>query len=488
MKLFRLSGVAAIFALTVLFPVDGWSQETSNGDNAADKAPVAVNALLGNQNEIKRIKQKAVEAKATIKQETQSVEVLKREADRVLEEKKLLAKDVQLKEKEAALAKQEFALVIETAQVSGDMLAAHRAGELEQRAKQLDEEALAQKNRLSQAEERARLAQNAVGQAVLAIESLNQEVAALKREKNRKKGWVPKLAVAGGIVLFGLLLLLLLSRGVRQFECVITEKDAIRENETTLRLKTLSSLFKWVGSIVIVCVVIYMILDNFGIDMAPILAGAGILGLALGFGGQYLIRDIINGVFILIEGQYRINDVIKVGEHAGLVEQVNLRYTRLRDMEGRVIYIPNGKVETVINFTQEFAQAVLQIGVAYKENVDQVMVVLSEIGAEMRQDEYFGQLILDDMEMLGVDDFADSQVTIKCRMKTLPIKQWQVAREFRRRVKNKFDELDIEIPFPHRTVYEGKQKDMEKLEAWREQQKEKRADKFKQDHAGEARR
>ncbi len=147
--------------------------------------------------------------------------------------------------------------------------------------------------------------------------------------------------------------------------------------------------------------------------------------------------------------------MVKIGEFGGLVEGVNLRVTRLRDLEGRVIYIPNGEIKTVINFTKEFSQALLNIGVAYKENVDRVMEVIKQVGKEMREDGYFGKLILDDLDMLGVDDFADSQVTIKCRIKTLPIKQWEVAREFRRRLKNRFDELDIEIPFPHRTLYWG---------------------------------
>jgi small conductance mechanosensitive channel len=198
-----------------------------------------------------------------------------------------------------------------------------------------------------------------------------------------------------------------------------------------------------------------MMLENFGINVAPLLAGAGIVGLALGFGGQYLIRDLINGIFILFEGQFRVNDVVKIGDLGGLVESMNLRVTQLRDLEGRVIYIPNGEIKTVINFTKGYSQALLDIGVAYKENVDDVMRVMKDVSKGMRQDPYFGKLILEDMEMLGVDAFTDSAVIIKCRMKTLPIKQWEVAREYRRRLKNKFDELGIEIPFPHRTLYWG---------------------------------
>lgn len=267
--------------------------------------------------------------------------------------------------------------------------------------------------------------------------------------------WVGKTVKALIIIVSCWLLFLLIRNALRKFDARLTRNVTIRESETTLRLKTFSHLLQWLGSILTVALGAYMLLQNFGIDVAPLLAGAGIIGLAFGFGGQYLIRDVINGVFILLEGQYRVNDVVKIGEYSGLVEAVNLRITQLRDLEGRVIYIPNGEIKAVVNFTKDYANAVLEIGVAYKEKVDQVMTVIKEIGSGMRADPYFSKLILADLEMLGVENFGDSQVTIKFRVRTLPIKQWEVAREFRRRIKNRFDELGIEIPFPHRTLYWG---------------------------------
>jgi len=233
----------------------------------------------------------------------------------------------------------------------------------------------------------------------------------------------------------------------------------LRESEIRLRIRTLSKLVNWLGGIIIFIVILYMLLEAHGFNVAPIIAGAGIIGIAFGFGGQYLIRDLINGLFILIEDQYRINDVIKIGDLGGLVEDINLRITTMRDLAGRVITVPNGEIKTVINYTKGYAQALMDIGVAYKENVDQVIKVIEDIGKEMRKDRYFGLLILDDLEMLGVDDFADSAVMIKFRIKTLPIKQWEVMREFKRRLKNRFDELGIEIPFPHTTLYWGAGKD-----------------------------
>jgi len=267
--------------------------------------------------------------------------------------------------------------------------------------------------------------------------------------------WVGSIAKTLFVLGFSWLLYCGLKYGLKKFEDHLSQKAALREDETTLRLKTFSHLIKWLGTVAIAVFSLYMLLENFGINVAPLLAGAGIVGLAVGFGGQYLIRDVINGVFILMEGQYRINDVVKIGEFGGLVEGLNLRHTKLRDLEGRVIYIPNGEIKTVVNFTQDYSNVVLEVGVAYKEKVDRVMAAIKELGAEMRNDDYFKKLILEDLEMFGVDSFGESQVTIKFRIKTLPIKQWEVAREFRRRLKNRFDELGIEIPFPHRMLYWG---------------------------------
>lgn len=272
--------------------------------------------------------------------------------------------------------------------------------------------------------------------------------------------WVGLVARALLILVFCWGLFIALDFALKHFEKFLSRKETLREDEATLRLKTFSHVLKWIGSLLIIGSGLYMLLQSFGIDVAPLLAGAGIVGLALGFGGQYLIRDLINGIFILFEGQFRVNDVVKIGDLGGLVESMNLRITQLRDLEGRVIYIPNGEIKTVINFTKGYSQALLDIGVAYKENVDEVMRVMKEIAKEMRQDPYFGKLILEDMEMFGVDAFSDSAVIIKCRMKTLPIKQWEVAREYRRRLKNRFDELGIEIPFPHRTLYWGAKQGM----------------------------
>lgn len=225
------------------------------------------------------------------------------------------------------------------------------------------------------------------------------------------------------------------------------------------RTRTLLSVARTALMVVLSVVTVLVVLSELGINIAPLLAAAGVLGLAVGFGSQKLVQDIITGFFILLEDIFSVGDVVKVGDRAGLVEAVSIRNVRLRDLSGTVHTIPFSTIDTVSNLTKEFSYHVFDLGVAYREDVDQVMDVLRELGAEMRADEHFGALIIDDLEIFGVDAFADSAVVVKGRIKTLPIKQWEVGREFNRRVKVRFDALDIEIPFPHRTLYFGVGKD-----------------------------
>ncbi|MFC1514773.1 mechanosensitive ion channel domain-containing protein, partial [Candidatus Omnitrophota bacterium] len=362
---------------------------------------------------------------------------------------------VQLKEEAAGAAKKEAELLKKEAQISKDPELIKKANQLSSDAERLKKEAALAKEKLVLAESKASVAQKTIDSNLAMIESLQKELEDLRTQRLARMTLPERAIHVAAIILIGLFLLFLLKIVLRRFERLISQKDALREDEAVLRMKTLSKLFGWLGSLAIVIIVLYMVLEYFGLNMAPLLAGAGIVGLAFGFGGQYLIRDLINGLFILIEGQYRVNDVVKINDYGGLVEEINLRITVLRDLEGRIIIIPNGEIKMVINYTKGYAQALFDVGVAYKENVDRVMEVIKEVGSQMRKDPYFGKLILDDLEMFGVDAFADSQVTIKFRIKTLPIKQWEVAREFRRRLKNRFDELGIEIPFPHRTIYWG---------------------------------
>ncbi|MCX7966204.1 MAG: mechanosensitive ion channel family protein, partial [Syntrophorhabdaceae bacterium] len=198
-----------------------------------------------------------------------------------------------------------------------------------------------------------------------------------------------------------------------------------------------------------------MILKELGINIGPVLAAAGIVGLAVGFGAQSLVKDVIGGFFIILEDQIRVGDVVEIGGKSGLVEKIGLKTTVLRDLSGNVHFVPNGEIKVVTNMTKEYSRYVIDIGIAYKEDVDRVMEVIKEIDEELRNDPEFKDDIIAPIEILGLDQFASSSIIIKARTTTLPIKQWRVGREFNRRIKKRFDELGIEIPFPHLTIFMG---------------------------------
>jgi len=228
--------------------------------------------------------------------------------------------------------------------------------------------------------------------------------------------------------------------------------------ERIKRLDTLERVFRYVATVVIILVGAMLVLSEVGISIAPILATAGVLGIAIGFGAQSLVKDYFNGFFLLLENQVRQGDVVQVADKTGLVEEMTLRYIRLRDFEGSVHYVPNGTVTSVTNRSRGFAYAVIDIGVAYREDLDEVYAVMREVGAAMRADPELGGKIVDDLEIAGVDQWADSSVVIRCRFRVKPLEQWGVRRAFLYHLKKAFDAAGIEIPYPHLTLYAGEDK------------------------------
>jgi small conductance mechanosensitive channel len=229
--------------------------------------------------------------------------------------------------------------------------------------------------------------------------------------------------------------------------------------EQVRRVETLARVFRYVTTVLVSLIAGMLILSEIGVSIAPILGAAGVVGLAVGFGAQSLIKDYFTGFFLLLENQIRQGDVVDAGGKSGAVEEVTLRYVRLRDYDGVVHFIPNNLITTVSNMSRGFAFAVVDAAVAYREDLDHVMRVMRRVGAELRKDEVFGAKIIADLEMAGVDKWAESSVIVRCRFKVLPLEQWNVKREFLRRLKKAFDEEGIEIPYPHLTVYPGQLKD-----------------------------
>jgi moderate conductance mechanosensitive channel len=261
------------------------------------------------------------------------------------------------------------------------------------------------------------------------------------------------------IVHVGLLLAIMLMIWELSSAAIEHYLEAIDETgariERSGRVRTLLPLLRTALVVVIAIVLLLHTMSVMGLDLAPLLATAGVIGIAIGFGSQKLVQDVINGMFILFQDTISVGDFVEVGGHGGTVERMSVRTMELRDVAGSVHTIPFSEITTVKNWAKEFGYALLEVGVAYREDVDEVMEVLRQIGAELEADPQVGQFMLEPIDVWGVDAFADSAVIIKARIQTRPLKQHYVRRQFNRLMKRRFDELGIEIPFPHQTVYFG---------------------------------
>jgi|ERR1043165_73635 small conductance mechanosensitive channel len=242
----------------------------------------------------------------------------------------------------------------------------------------------------------------------------------------------------------------LIERTVRA--TIISDNLSFTGTETK-RENTLIRIFSGVSKIGIWIVTALMVLQEMGVMIGPILAGAGIAGLAVGFGGQYLIRDIISGLFIILENQYRIGDVVNFDGTGGLVEDISLRMTTIRDLDGTVHHIPHGEIKKVSNLSKYFSRVNLNVGISYNSNLEHVIATVNQVGNELANDAAWKDFILQPPQFLRIDDFGNSSLVIKILGETQPIKQWDVTGELRKRIKIAFDKEGIEIPFPQRVVH-----------------------------------
>ncbi|MCJ7667660.1 MAG: mechanosensitive ion channel [Anaerolineae bacterium] len=250
------------------------------------------------------------------------------------------------------------------------------------------------------------------------------------------------------IILASLLGYYLLRVISRQLERLVGVEEYATLKEREQRVKTLTTILRGAGLVLIAAIAAVMVLSELGINVAPLIAGAGIAGLAIGFGAQALVEDIISGFFILLENQFTIGDVISVGGISGGVEKMTLRATFLRDLEGTLHIIPNGEIRILSNKTRGWARAVVNLGIAYKEDVGRVLAVLERIGQEMWQDEGYRPLLLEEPAVSGVEELGDSAMTLRIMIKTQAGKQWEISRELRKRIKETFEEENIEMPYP----------------------------------------
>lgn len=269
------------------------------------------------------------------------------------------------------------------------------------------------------------------------------------------------LIVHGAKIILILLGVFVVRKFSRKFIEKITRKAVVpnhflsKEAEKK-REDTLIRIFNGAIGILVWITACLMIVSEMGIEIGPLLAAAGIAGLAFGFGGQYLIRDLIAGLFIILENQYRIDDVVCFDGTCGLVEDISIRMTTLRDLDGTVHHIPHGEIKKVSNLSKYFARVNLNVGISYKSNLEQVISIVNMVGKELAEDSLWKEFIIKPPQFLRVDDFADSAIIIKILGETKPLKQWDVAGELRKRIKIAFDENNIEIPFPQIVVHQPK--------------------------------
>ncbi|MDP4276609.1 MAG: mechanosensitive ion channel family protein [Bacteroidota bacterium] len=274
--------------------------------------------------------------------------------------------------------------------------------------------------------------------------------------------WVEKLITWGLnqglhivlIIIVAWFLRLLSKRFVNQLTHAAGKSDRINLNDGEMkRLGTIAHVYNWTIHTLIVVIAAMMILQEFGVKMGPILTSAGIVGVAIGFGGQYLVRDVITGFFIIFENQYRIGDVVTISGITGTVEDITLRVTTLRDADGTVHHIPHGEIKMVSNRTKQFAKINMNIGVAYQTNIDHVKAVINTVGRQLAEDKDWKEAILEAPSFLRIESFDDSSVSIKVIGTTKPMDQWSVAGELRKRLKEAFETEGIDLPFPQRVVH-----------------------------------
>jgi small conductance mechanosensitive channel len=243
----------------------------------------------------------------------------------------------------------------------------------------------------------------------------------------------------------------LLQRAIRRVRLRLAQR--MTDRESIKRAETLGRALRYTVGVVVGLLAFLLILGELGVSVAPLLGAAGVAGVAIGFGAQTLVRDYLSGLFLLLEDQLHQGDVVKLDDHAGLVEEVTLRYVRLRDYDGHVHFVPNGRIGAVVNLSRGHAQAVVDVGVGKDVDLDRAMAVMVEVARELRADPAFASRILDDFELAGVERWEASAVVLRGRFKVAPLEQWAVRREYLRRLKIGFDAAGIDIPYPQLTLH-----------------------------------
>jgi small conductance mechanosensitive channel len=285
----------------------------------------------------------------------------------------------------------------------------------------------------------------------LVLDMIGYGVPAVNRWLAQHGGKIALLIVLGVAIILGATLAI--PKAIRT--AVLRSRAEQTDEEINKRAETLSSVLTAAVQVVVILVIGFMLLSELGINITPILTGVGVVGIAIGFGAQSLVKDIIAGLFIIMENQYRKGDVVRIADVAGLVEDINLRRTILRDLDGIVHVVPNGEIRVASDFTKGWSRVNMNISVSYNTDLEKAIAVINRVGAELAREPQWAPLILTPPQALRVDKLGDSGIEIKILGDTKPIEQWKVMGELRLRLKKAFDEEGIEIPWPHTKVYFG---------------------------------
>ncbi|MBI2852792.1 MAG: mechanosensitive ion channel family protein [Chloroflexi bacterium] len=279
----------------------------------------------------------------------------------------------------------------------------------------------------------------------------------LGAETTAVTGWIGEHGWRVILIIIIALVAILAMGGVipKLMVATVSRRPEELEEEVNKRTQTLSRVLVNAAQVAIIVSAFFMVLSELNINIAPVLAGVGVAGIAIGFGAQSLVKDLVAGLFIIMESQYRVGDVVRIADIAGLVEDINLRRTVLRDLDGIVHIVPNGEIRVASNFTKEWSRVNMNVSVAYGEDLDRVMAVINRVGKELAEDPTWAPLIMTPPRALRVDKLGDSGIEIKILGETKPIRQWDVMGELRLRLKKAFDKEGIEIPWPHTKVYFG---------------------------------
>jgi small-conductance mechanosensitive channel/predicted nucleic acid-binding Zn-ribbon protein len=411
------------------------------------------------------------EARRDVEKKEKALADLEQDVEKLTESKSLLEQNIALESQTLETARKQYDNLekeLDTAETTfGERLAAGTPADelqqLRQRVSETQQQLRASRTAIRESTDRLQALRNQLlalqseeTALIKQTEELRQQAEAAKRSEFYVN--VQQYVFSTGPKLLATLVVMFILWAVVKLICARAKKWIERDATGTRaerkhRSQTLIGVFQNTGNLAIVVGGLLMMLDAAGVPIAPLLGGAGVVGLAVAFAAQSLIKDYFCGFILLLENQFKLGDVITINDITGTVERITLRITVLRNVDGHVFYVPNGQITAVKNSTTEWARVVLDVGVAYKEQIDQVIDVLLEIAAELKSDAAFSEFVLGEPEMFGVDALADSSVVVKLGLKVQPDKQWAIKRELLRRIKGRFDELGIEIPFPQQTVH-----------------------------------